>query len=215
MNAVDSGVDYASAPPNYAVLFRDYHAVIIGRVKQKGVPPEHVEDVASEILLKLYQRDILDLFDPGMVYLYGTDFKPARFRSFITRHVDLYIRGQYDKVCRRNRREGSPLFEDCEDDGAVVNGHEDDVLDRLETVEMISGLRAYLADVPRRSQYDTLDLVWLFDLINSQVQETGRFNAQELCREIGVSTTAFYTWRRWLARNVANYLGETTRENST
>lgn len=214
MTAVDNGVDYRVPPADYAALYTAYQPIIVGLIKQRGVPPEHVDDVAAEIMLKLIERGVLDLFDPQMLYLYGTDFRPARFKTFITRHVMLYARGQRDKVFRRANREmqgfdeprtdGTTWLDDLVQDA----GHEDWVLDRMDIAETISGIRAYLAEVEPRSKYDTLDLVWLFDRIVAQLMETGRFNAQELCQEIGVSTTAFYTWRRWLARHVGAYLGE-------
>ncbi len=216
MTAVDSGVDYRVPPADYAALFRDYQPIIVGLVRQGGVPLEHVEDAAAEIMLKLIERDVLAEFDPNLSYFYAGDHRPARFRSFISKKVILYAQGLRDKIRRRTNREVQ-VWDDTDSEGGSLleavlfqEGVDTSVLDAMDFEELISGIRAYLATVPPRSDYDTLDLVAFFDLFLAQDWESGRFNAQELRQEIGVSPTAFYDWRRWLAHHVKAYLGEVT-----
>ncbi len=220
MTAVNDGVDYRVPPADYAALYTMYYPIIVGLVKQRGVPLEHVDDVAAEIMLRLIERDVLAEFDPNLSYFYGGDARPARFRSFISKKVMLYAQGQRDKILRRTSRE-IQVWDDTNPDGGswleevlFEEGVDQSVLDTMDFEELISGIRAYLATVPPRSDYDTLDLVAFFDLFIAQDCESGRFNAQELRAEIGVSPTAFYQWRRWLAHHVAAYLGEVTARES-
>lgn len=216
MTAVSDGVDYRVPPVDYAALYTVYYPIIVGLVKQRGVPLEYVEDVAAEILLKLIERDVLAEFDPNVSYFYAGDVRPARFRSFISKKVMLYAQGQRDKILRRTSREVQ-VWDDTNSEGGswleevlFEEGVDQSVLGAMDFQELISGIRAYLKTIPPRSEYDTLDLVAFFDLFMAQDWESGRFNATELREEIGVSTTAFYTWRRWLAHHVAAYLGEVT-----
>ena len=219
MTAVDNGVDYRVPPSDYAVLYTMYHPIIVGLVKRGGVPLEHVEDVASEIMVTLIEKDVIAEFDPNMSYFYAGHCRPARFKSFISRKVILYAQGQRDKILRRTSREEQ--YPDDEEAPTVLQavlgpeqGLEEAVLDSMDYEELISGIRAYLQTVPPRSEYDTLDLADFFDLLVAQVRETGRFKASELRDEIGVSTTAFYTWRRWLGHHVRAYYREVTAKEA-
>ncbi len=217
MTAVDSGVDFRSAPADYAALFQLYHPYVVGLVKRIGVDAQYVEDVAAEILLTLMERDILAEFDENVCFLYNNQIRPARFKSFLTRQVMLYARGLRDKQHRRNARE-LQVFDDVPLDGStwlddlvLVDGHEERVCDDVAATTLIADIRAYLVTIPRRSQFDTCDLPALFDALVGQVRTAGHCTAADLREAFGVSSTAIYTWLRWLRHHVAAYLGRETK----
>lgn len=213
MTAVDNGADFRSPPADYAALFQLYHPYVVGLVRRIGVDAQYVEDVAADILLTLMERDILAEFDENVCFLYNGQIRPARFKSFLTRQVMLYARGLRDKQHRRNSRE-LQVFDDVPLDGStwlddlvLVDGHEERVCDEVAGTTLTAEIRAYLVTVPRRSQFDTCDLPALFDALVEHVRTSGHCTAADLREEFGVSSTAIYTWLRWLRHHVAAYLG--------
>jgi hypothetical protein len=225
VNIVNSGVDYRSAPADYADLFRIYYPYVVLLVKRAGVDPQNAEDVASEILLRFQERDFLNAFDPTLTFEYQGELRPARFKSFLSKFVLVYTRGLRDRYTRQNTRE-MQIIDDMwdADDPAIspwrtwvsnhttIPGHEDDVVACLVEESIVAEMRAYLATIPRRSRFDTCNLVALFDAMVDQVRRTGTYSATDLRRIFGVSSTAMHTWIRWLRINLANYLGRSLPE---
>lgn len=220
-----NGVDYMSAPKNYAELFEVYYAYVVNLVNRMGIKDSLKEDVASEILTRFYERDFLAQFDPTLVFIYAGEERPARFKSFLSKFVLAYVRGHYDKQQRQSQREvlicDLPISADgAESKGSTAAGlrwvevfgevepsHEDDVLDQLEEEALVQGLRAYLATVPRRSKYDNCDLVMLFDEVMLQIRVYGEPNIAQLKDIFHVSSTAMHTWMWWLKENLAEATG--------
>lgn len=214
----DNGVDYVSAPADYAELFERYYDYVVALVKRSGIDDVRKEDVAMEILLRFIERGSLEAFDPTLVFHFDGKDRPAKFRSYLTRFVLAYVRGHWDRQARLGARElliwDMPMSEGAGwgDDapstwgelyGGSSPGPEDEVCDVLEEQERVKYLRDYIAGVPFRSRYDTCDLVALFDEVIRQIREQGGWNVAELRRTFGVSTTAMHTWMWWLRSNLA------------
>ncbi len=215
MTAVDNGVDTWATPADYADLFRTYHPYIVSLLRRAGIPVEHLDDAAGEVLLRCMERDILTQFDPNLFYIYNGRIGQAKFKSFLHNYTSFASRGLRDKYQRIATREQLTL-DTGTDEGVrwleelLVDGHEEAVLDTVDGDRWIADLRAYLKTVPRRSQYDTCDLVAFFDAIAAEVNRTGTCTMGALKEVFGVSSTAIYTWRRRLQFHIAAYLGEQT-----
>jgi len=212
----DNGVDYVSAPADYAELFEIYYDYVVTLVRRMGIEESRKEDVASEILLRFMERDFLAEFDPTMVFHYDGQDRPARFKSFLTKFVLIYVRGHKDKQQRQSGREllicDRPIGANADATwidvfGDAVDGADADVLAVLDEQALVDQLRDYVAAVPRRSQFDTCDLVKLFDAVVAQVREEGAWNVTELRRQFGISSTAMHSWLWWLRTNLAHALG--------
>jgi len=210
------GVDYVSAPADYAAFFRQYRSYVITLVKKVGIDPQHAEDVASEIMLRFMERDFLKEFDPTLTFVYQGEIRPARFKSFLSRFVLIYARGHRDKQLRQMTRElllvDSPQIEDGTswmDGYQTVPGADEDVLGRLAEGERIAEVRAYLSTIPKRSRFDTCDLIKLFEQVLIQLREKGyeKPNVSELQRHFAISSTAAHSWLWWLRSNIATALG--------
>ncbi len=211
----ENGVDYVSAPADYADLFRTYYRYVVTLVRRLGIEESRKEDVASDILLRLYERDILSTFDPSLVFTYDGKDRPARFKSFLTKLVMTYVRGHFDKQQRQNGRElliadrpvgdGDTTWIDVF--GGTVDGADADVLNVLAEQDLVDKLRAYIATVPRKSKFDSCDLLALFDAVVVQIRECGAWNVAELRDRFGISSTAMHSWMWWLRANLAHALG--------
>lgn len=219
MPIATSGVDYMSAPKDYAELFRIYYVYVVRLVHKHGIDENHKEDVASEILTRFFERGFLEKFDPTLTFPYKGEQRPARFRSFLSKFVLTYVRGHCDKQKRIASREWQicDLDVNAQEQGYSVRwidiygesepGHEDAVLDGEMEADFVRGLRAFLADVPRRSDYDRCDLVALFNAIVAQVRDRGEYDIHQLSKQFGVSYTAMHTWVWWLKTNLAEATG--------
>ncbi len=210
-----SGVDYKSAPSDYAELFRLYYKYVVNLVAMFGINENNKEDVASDILTTFYARGFLEKFDPSLVFEYKGEPRPARFKSFLSRFVSIYVRGHYDRQARLASREvlvndmivGSGKDRWIEVFGGMHDGHEAQVLDVLEEEDTCQGLRNYLARIPPRSPSDSCDLVALFDAVREQCLLDGAYDIAALRERFGVSSTAIHTWMWWLKENLAVALG--------
>ncbi len=218
MRVADNGADAMSAPANYADLFSRYYSYVVTLVRRAGIEPSRVEDVAMEIMTRFYERDFLTEFDPTLVFHYDGEDRPARFKSFFTKIVLVYLRGHVDKQRRLATRElllcdrpiGSNSASQAPGNatwievfGESVDGADDEVLASLSEQELVDRLRAYIAEVPRRSPYDTCDLVALFDAVVAQVRAEGAWNVTALRQHFGISSTAMHSWMWWLRTNLA------------
>lgn len=224
MEIADGGVDYVSAPKDYAVLFELYYKYVVSLVERLGIVKDNCEDVASEILLRFYERDFLSKFDPTLVFTYKGELRPARFKSFLSKFVETYVRGHLDKQRRKQQRElllnDEPMTNGSAKDWSEVGGttwgelfagtvsEEDFIVSGLDIESMIKHLRDYLITVPRRCRTDVCDLVALFDAVMAQINDGADGpDMKVLQHQFGVSPTAIYTWYHWLKINIAAALG--------
>lgn len=219
MRIANDGADFYAAPKDYAELFTKYYPFVVHLVRRMGIEESRKEDVASEILLRFYERDFLNEFDPTMTFEYQGEVRPARFKSFLSKFVLAYVRGHWDKQKRLHTREvlivDSPTQQGSQQviwldlHGEPVPGCEDEIIDQLCEQALVEQMRRYLATVPRRSRFDTCDLVALFDEVVAQIRATGAWDVAALRAKFGVSATAMHSWMWWLRGNLATFTGET------
>lgn len=215
----ESGVDYVSAPRDYAELFDIYYAYVVNLVHHLGIHESRKEDVASEILTRFLERDFLAKFDPTLVFTHEGKQHPARFKNFLSKFVASYVRGHYDKQQRLTSRE--VLYSGVDNDSSnstppdawfdkLTREHpeiEDHLLDMVAEQELATGLRSYLHGIARRSPYDTCDLVALFDAVAEQIRDLGEVNIEKLKDKFQVSNTAMHNWMWWLRENLCEATG--------
>ncbi len=212
MPVKDNGADTVSAPADYAALYTQYWDYVLTLVRRFGFEENKREDVAAEILLRFYERDFLSVFDPTLVFEYQGQERPARFKSFLTKFVLTYLRGLKDKQRRQANREKllcdtlvghQEIVPWVEVFGDTMPGADEYALGRLEEEDLVAELREYIKQVPRRSAFDTCDLVALYDAVIVQVRQYGVWDVAALRKQFGVSSTAMHSWLWWLRENLA------------
>lgn len=226
MTVTESDVDYVSAPSNYADLFTTYYAYVINLCGLFGIDDNNKEDAASEILTRFMERGSLEKFDPHLEFEYRGEARPARFKSYLSRAVDMYSRGLRDKQHKLARREYqindvvsvSPQNQAewtlCSANarwvdvfGEATPDPADGVQDMFDEEIEANTVRALLARVPARSTQDRCDLVALFDAVRLQVLAYGEYDISILKDRFQVSTTAMHSWMWWLKTNLAGIYG--------
>jgi DNA-directed RNA polymerase specialized sigma24 family protein len=214
-----NGVDYASAPKDYSDLFRIYYNYVVALVRGAGIDDSRKEDVASEILLRFYERGFLEKFDPTLVFTYDGRAHKARFKNFLANFVLTYAKGHRDKQNTLTRREVLVLDDGDSDTHNAVRrlgpgsadthpGHEDEVIEVLQERATVAYLREYLGGIPRRCHGDRCDLVALFDAIVVMVHDTGVIDVKALRRDFNIGATAIHSWLKWLRANIREALTE-------
>lgn len=201
-------------PRDYTELYEQYYDYVCNLVRRYGITRQRSEDVASDILLKFFERDFLAKFDPTLVFDYKGQPRPARFSTFLSVFVLKYLRGHRDRQRREAERElllcdtlvgandhGLERWVDVF--GGTMPDHCDDVLEALDEARIVARMRAHIATVPRRSAYDVCDLLALFDEVVAQIRRDGTWNISELRAKFGVSSTAIHGWLFWLRVNLA------------
>jgi hypothetical protein len=215
-----------SAPENYAEIFKLYYPYIVNLCSRFGIDDNNKEDVASEIFLRFMERGSLEKFDPELSFEYRGRLRPARFKNYLSRAVDMYSRGHRDKLAKLARRElqicdvdysinakdGSGYQSSADSSWVEVFGeshddHADRILDMMGEESEAAGIRVLLAKVKPRSAHDRCDLVALFDAVRIQVLTFGEYDIAILKDHFGVSTTAMHTWVWWLKANLADIYG--------
>lgn len=204
-------VDPFVVPESYADLFEKYYTFVVRLVWRLGIDGQRAEDVASEILLRFYERDFLDKYDPDKVIYHDGERRPARFKSFLTGFVSVYVRGHRDRQALARYRE--PLS--CDQPVGTGECWSDvfgpavwDDYTRLEEAELVRLIKAHLVLLPPRSKNDICDLPRLFDLIVEQVRHTGRYQVTVLAAEFGISATAVRNWMKYLEAQVSLVVAE-------
>jgi hypothetical protein len=188
-------------------LFEEYYDYVRRLCRRKGIPAQEVDDTASDIMLRLYERDVPSMFDPGYVSQYDGKSIPANWKTFLTAQVNLYLRGKRDAIERRRYREPAlcdQLVGSAQDQtwAEVFGGWHEDDHSAVDVSEFRAGIREYLRWVPKRSAQDHCDLVALFDEIMAEVAVTGEISHEVIRGKFGISSTSSHSWLRWLQQNV-------------
>jgi len=199
-------VDPYAAPANDEEVFRKYYRYVQHLVGKLGVPEGMKEDVAADILCRFYERHMLEEYDPELEFEIDGRKRPARFLTFLSGFVTTYTLGKKERHLKREGREpkiadapyrdtGSPWIEMF---GPVQPSDHSEV----EAADLISCIRAFLVEVPRKSDRDRCDLPRLFDLVTEMTWNDGKIDAKELMREFGISYSAIHSWLRYLQTQV-------------
>ncbi len=205
--AKSATIDYSAAPSSYDELFRNYYTFVVALVGKHGISVDNREDVANEILLRFYERDFLNEFNPALTFEVNGRIVKARFKSFLSAFVVNYVRSHRDRQNLRAKRE--PLNLDAGDPNTTWDSeHYEDDYSGLYEEELVLKIREHLKTVPRKSRQDQCDLVALFDAVVQQVRVNGKYSVKELQARFGVSPTAIHTWLGWMRLNIAEALKE-------
>lgn len=185
------------APASYHELVDQYFDFVVGLCRKLGIDPQNCEDVAQHIFWRFYERDILSMFDANhRIEHRGKSYRP-RFQSFLSSHVEHYVRG------KRERQQVVAAREPLKCDQPVGDGStswvevygpacEDDYSEIYER-ELIEEIRQHLSGLPPRSDQDVRDLPRLFEVMLRQ-SESGKVDSKALAAEFGVSKTAISSW---------------------
>lgn len=206
-------VDAFAPPKSDAELFEQYYDEVKRLVYKAGVRGQDTADIASDILLRFYERKMLAKYDPTLEFE-QTDgsFRSASFRTFLYGFVKLYMWGKSERYKAQLERELIILDKPVPHwEGVTVfdafGPSEDFDSTAAEVVDLVDGIRLYLAEVPKRSKQDVCNLPKLFERVVEMSLLDGKISIKTLAAEFEVTGTAIHSWLRLLRHHVAVALG--------
>lgn len=155
-----------------------------------GVSPQDAEDVASTIMARLVEADIIGMYDSAHVSSHTGS--PVSFRSFFQANVSVRVRGQRDKLNRLAGHESLICDAPAEDGTSWIDlfgGSWWDDYSHLDAAEFVSRMRTWLALQPPRTDQDRCDLVGLFDEMVREIETEGKVSYPEIQQRFGVGYT--------------------------
>jgi DNA-directed RNA polymerase specialized sigma24 family protein len=213
-------VDWKSAPKDYAALHQLYFPYIMNLCAKNGIDENNKEDVACEILVRLIEKDILDAFDPELVFEYQGEMRPARFKSFLARYVTKSVQGHRDRQNRIRRRENPICDVLMSEDESGTNkatwadlygpphkDHSEDIIDLVADDQEAARVRERLTEIPPRNNQDRCNLAELFDAVREQLLAYGEYDIKELQQRFHVGNTTMNNRVWWLKANLARIYG--------
>lgn len=198
-------------PGDYTDLFENYYPFVIRLVSSSGIEQQHAEDVAMSILVKFFEKNALEQFDPEFATEHGGVRRRAVFSTFLSGFVYAYVRGYRDKLSLHKHREGMSIYEEStagEEQSTWIDRFGPSFEEKYEglaltdlVVRVCSHLSTYVP--PPRT---TMDLTALFMAVVEQVEADGRVDVPALGVRFGLSKNAIRSWLRRLRDEVATAL---------
>lgn len=197
---VTMGDDAFTRPPSGPEeLFRTYHDYVLRIVRRTpAIPAQDAEDVASEIMCRLLERDVVGMFDPAKIFRYGDRDVPARFKTFLTGVVAQYVKGQRDRLGRLRKRElliyDSPSAEDGPSWADIFGPSAEDDYGDLDAADWLREARRVISREQVTHRGSRRDLLVLLDELAAQVNQTGAISQEQLCEKFGISPGTASSW---------------------
>lgn len=202
------------APADYSELFAEYYDTVCGLVRKAGIHTDSVEDVASNILLRFYERDFLAQFDPTKTFTHDGEEHTAKFSTFLGAFVKTYLRHYYQRQGIESSREPVICDKPVGDGSATlieVMGHMTEDIHDIDYTDFVSFVNIRLEALPKKPR-SPQDLAALFRAVMVQVARDGKYVTADLADEFGVSPTAINSWLRDLREQVKYITCEYTND---
>lgn len=189
----------SAVPSDYDELAREYGEYIrkLVRSKSRGkVPDSQVDEVCADIMVSLVAADVIAQYDPDHP-------SKASFRTFLSRHVMLRLRGQGDKLERRARREVLCCDSAGETGTTWLELHGEarsDDYSHIDVAETCRAARAYIASLPVQG---TCDLAAVFDVVAAAGLAGEDRLTHAISEAFSVASTTAGVWLRRLREAVA------------
>lgn len=180
-------------PATFEELYREYHPYVLTLVKKFGIDPVNVEDVTSQLMIKLLEKDLVSQFDGQLVSTYTG--KPVEFKSYLYNFIAAYVQHHRHRQYVIKRRDCYYIgYTDEETPWLAEQGiYHEDHHEELHRQELLTRIRSRLCQEPQKST-ESVSMHEFFEKALQQVEETGRMNQTELAAHFGVSLTTI--WKR-------------------
>lgn len=189
-------------PATFEELYREYHPYVLTLVRKFGIDPVNVEDVTSQLMIKLLEKDLVSQFDGKLVSTYTG--KPVEFKSYLYNFIAVYVQHHRHRQQVIKRRDCYYIGSSDTPDGVVEDEasyswlaargiYHEDTYEDLTLHELLSQIRTLLEREPQKAS-EKVRLPEFFEKALRQVEETGKLNQTELAAHFGVSLTTI--WKR-------------------
>lgn len=204
----------SAVPADTEELYRLYASYIRSIVRRHAaIPPQELDDITSEIMTRLLERDVLGMFDPAHHIEYDGKVVAPKFRTFLTNMVMLYVKSQRDKLGRYQKRNilkcDAPAGDGSVTWAEMFGGSWFDDYPSESDTEFVGRMRTYLAMLPPRTAHDKLNLVELFDEMLAEIYVDGQVSSKAIQARFSVSPSTASVWLAYLRQRLKEFAGET------
>ena len=182
-------------PETYEELYREYFAEAVKLCRSAGV--REAEDAAQSIMVRLYERDLLNKFEPGVRSEFHSDKRVVSFRSYMMRCISIYVPGKRDLERGRQKKQ-TPLEAVMETEQSFTESM-DHVLHEIETQEELYKLKDKLVQAPSRGRYVPQQV---YNIAVRQWSDQGEVTGSYIAHALGISATAGCTYLKYLRSDI-------------
>lgn len=200
-------------PANFAEMYQHYYVYVLKLLVQQGIPHQDADDFAQVLFIKMSEKGLLESFDPQRA---GSNGRPAVFSTMLSGFVLKYAMGFRKRQAINSRREPNlvdqptSMAQRVGPDSSGMNSWidvwgpivEDEYTD-LHDEDFRCTVREALSEASTGRRDTRLDLVALFNEIDRQVMEDGRYDTGVLAEMFGVSRTTIHKWLEKLRAEVS------------
>ncbi len=163
-------------PKSYEDFYRQYYPVV-RRISASWLRwrPDDVDDVAIEVMTRLWERDIIHTYDPS---------KAPRFRAYLYGAAQLYVRGKAEEIHRKGGH--YPLvFDEPSPDGKGTVGEffiphrYENPGESVEYIETVRELRNQVAGY-RDGTASKIPMLRFFDVLVAILEMYGELNEEAI-----------------------------------
>lgn len=217
--AVEAEIEPLEVPPSdvpvdFEALYKRYYEYTVRFVIKLGVRPDDAEDTAQDILVRLLERDMLSMYDPGVTVKHDAKVYVTRFQAFLNAFVVTYVRGKRDALQRHRRRELLIMDKKLDGDTATTWGELFGEQCDGEFIEDTDPAGTYIRSIkdrlilePRRSKRDQCDLPTVFELVLEGIWLGGEVDYTLIEEHFGISSTAARSWVKLLKKRLGPIMG--------
>ncbi len=174
----------ATPPKDYDEFFRDYWKYTIAVMRNNWrIPEQELEDMASKIMTRFVERDMLSLYDPEIAEKSG-------FKAFWIGFIKAYIIHYRQKIYERA---GTEVHYDATADkdvlDSLIGGKEDSGYLEMDSLDEYAQFRAHLTTIRLKGSDltygDLLDTYLKAEQLGLKPSSTGFAEISGVSRETG------------------------------
>ena len=197
-------------PANFAEMYQHYYVYVLRLLVKQGIDQQDADDVAQVLFIKMSEKGLLEQFDPEREF----NGRPAVFRTLLSGFVLKYAMGFRKRQRITQDREPTLVDTIVKQDhtpgdtndmtwGETYGPYFEDEYSDVSDSQFRTAIRSHLATARTGRKDSQLDLVALFDEIDRQVTDEGRYSTTDLMAKFSVTRTTIHNWLEKLRVEVA------------
>lgn len=195
-------------PANFAEMYQHYYVYVLRLLVSQGIDQQDADDVAQVLFIKMDEKGLLEQFNPEH------NGRPAVFTTLLSGFVLKYAMGFRKRQRITKDREPTYVDQVVKQDhspgdtndmtwGETYGPYFEDEYSEVSDSQFRTAVRTHLATARTGRKDSQLDLVALFDEIDRQVMNDGKYSTTALMEKFSVTRTTIHNWLEKLRVEVA------------
>ncbi len=190
-------------PKNFEEMYQHYYVYVLKLVVSQGIDYQSADDVAQTLFMKMDELGLVDQFDAEKTF----NGRKALFASFIGGFVLKYVRHYRHRQTITQEREPNLVDKLVGNNGKHTATSQqgtrwidvhgpvfEEEYTEVNDDDFRRSIRKHLASAPKGRKDSQLDLVALFNEVDRQVTEDGKYSTTLLMEKFSVTRTTIHNW---------------------